>query len=46
MKSNDAIVLEVMKQSAKGNIFPVLRISTRIDRGIQSLLVLNVASVS
>lgn len=45
MKSNNDVMSDVMKQSAKVNVFPILRIPTRIDRGIWSLLVLNVASV-
>lgn len=37
MKSNDAVILKVMKQNAKENVFLVLKISTKIDRDIQNL---------
>ena len=46
MNSNDVVVSEVMKHSANGNVFLVFSISTKMDKGILSSLVLKVASVS
>ena len=46
MNSKDAVVSEVMKNSTNGNVFPVFRTPTKIDKSIWSSLVLKMASVS
>lgn len=45
MKSNGTIISKILKQSTKRNIFALLKILTKIDKDIQSLLILNLASV-
>ncbi len=38
MKSNSVVVSEVIKQSAKGNVFPVLKIPIRINSCLDQAL--------
>ncbi len=46
MNPNDALVSEVIKNSANGNVFQVFNTSTKTDKRMRGSLVLKVASVS